>query len=421
MRTAREVVRPDARPGLRWGPSSHLHYGSRRPSRNGSSLARDPHDFRRAIEALMGIRASDGNAVEVLKNGERIFPAMLDAIRSAERTIDFMTYVYWGGAPAGWFADAFADRARDGLRVRVLVDAIGARLLEEELVERMVDAGVLFERFRPVRDLSLRTSHRTHRRVLLVDGAVGFTGGVGIAEEWLGDARNEHEWRETHLRVAGPAADGLRAAFLENWAETPHPLLDRDEQYPAPERVGDVAAMVVRSSAGHGVSRMSILKRLLIELAEERVDITTAYLAPDEGAVQAIRDACARGVDVRILVPGAFVDKRVAQLAAQEHFEELIDAGARMFTYERSMLHAKTMVVDGIVADVGSANFNSRSLSQDEEVDMVMFSPDVAAILDEHFAADLELSEEITPDRWRDRPAIQRFAEGVVGLLDDVM
>ncbi|MBW3621223.1 MAG: cardiolipin synthase B [Actinobacteria bacterium] len=384
-------------------------------------MARDPHDFRRALEALMGIRASDGNAVEVLRNGERIFPAMLDAIRSAERTIDFMTYVYWGGAPAEWFAEAFAERARDGLRVRVLVDAIGARLMDDELVQRMTEAGVLFERFRPVGDLKLRASHRTHRRVLLLDGAVGFTGGVGIAEEWLGDARTEHEWRETHVRVEGPAADGLRAAFLENWAETPHPILDRDEQYPAPEHAGDVAAMVVRSSAGHGVSRMSILKRLLIDLAEERVDITSAYLAPDEGAIQAITDACVRGVQVRILVPGAHVDKRVAGLAAQEHFEELMTAGARMFTYERSMLHAKTMVVDGVVADVGSANFNSRSLSQDEEVDLVMFSPEVAGILDEHFAADLELSEEITEERWKRRPALQRFAEGVVGLVDDVM
>ncbi|MBW3657799.1 MAG: cardiolipin synthase B [Actinobacteria bacterium] len=384
-------------------------------------MAKDPHDYRRALEALMGIRATDGNAIEVLKNGERIFPAMLEAIRAAEHTVDFMTYVYWQGPPAEWFADAFAERAREGVRVRVLVDAIGGRLMDDALVEQMRDAGVLFERFRPVRDLKLRTSHRTHRRVLLIDGAVGFTGGVGIAQEWLGDARDEHEWRETHVRVAGPAADGLRAAFLENWAETPHPIIDRDERYPAPEHVGDIPAMVVPSSAGHGVSRMSILKRLLIDLADERVDITSAYLAPDEGAIQAIRDACARGVDVRILVPGACVDKRVAQLAAEEHFEELLDGGARMFTYERSMLHAKTMVVDGIVADIGSANFNSRSLSQDEEVDLVVFSREIAGILDEHFAADLELSQEVTEERWEKRPALQRMAEGVVGLLDDVM
>lgn len=369
----------------------------------------------------MGIRASDGNAIEVLKNGERIFPAMLEAIRSAQRTIDFMTYVYWRGAPAEWFADAFAERAREGLRVRVLVDGIGGRLMEEELAERMIDAGVVFERFRQVSDMKMRTSHRTHRRVLLIDGAVGFTGGVGIAEEWMGDARNEHEWRDTQIRVAGPAADGLRAAFLENWAETPHPILDREEQYPAPEHVGDIPAMVVPSSAGHGVSRMSILKSLLIDLAEERVDITSAYLAPNEDAVRAVRQAADRGVEVRILVPGAHVDKRVAQLAAQQHFEQLLDAGARLFTYERSMLHAKTMVIDGMVADIGSANFNSRSLSQDEEVDVVAFSPEIAGVLDEHFAADLELSEEVTPERWERRPALQRMAEGVVGLVDDVM
>jgi cardiolipin synthase len=384
-------------------------------------LAHDPEHYRRTLEALMGIRATDGNAIQVLRNGREIFPAMLEAIRRAERTVDFMTYVYWRGEPAEWFADALAERARAGVRVRVLVDAIGGRLMTDGLADRMREAGVLFELFRPpVREWK-RASHRTHRRVLLIDGVVGFTGGVGVAEEWLGDARNEREWRETHVRVSGPAVDGLRAAFLENWAETPQRILDRHDRYPAPELVGDVPAMVVSSSAGHGVSRMSILKRLLIDLAEERVDITSAYLAPDEGAIEAITEACGRGVEVRILVPGAHVDKRVAQLAAEEHFEQLLDIGVRLFTYERSMLHAKTMVIDGVVADIGSANFNSRSLSQDEEVDLVMFSSEVAGLLDRHFEDDLEVSEEVTRERWEERPALQRLAEGVVGLVDDVM
>ena len=385
-------------------------------------MAKEPSEYRRALEALTGIVATDGNQVEILRNGDEIFPAMLDAIRSAEHTVDFMTYVYWKGAPAEWFADALADRARAGVRVRALVDAVGGRLMDDEVAERMREAGVVLELFRPLTQPKLwRNSHRTHRRVLLVDGAIGFTGGVGIAEEWLGDADDEHSWRETHVRVEGPATDGLRAAFLENWAETTHPLIDERERYPAPECPGDVPAMVVRSSAGHGVSNMSILKRLLIDLAEDYVHITTAYLAPDEGAIESVRDACARGVDVQIIVPGAHIDKRVSQLAAQENFEELIEAGARIHTYERSMLHAKTMVVDGVIADLGSANFNSRSLSQDEEVDLVAFSPEVAGTLEDHFQADLQLSEEVTLDRWKERGAVQRLAENVVGLLDDVM
>ncbi len=385
-------------------------------------MADDPAPYRRALEALMGVPATDGNQVEVLRNGDAIFPSMLEAIRGAEHTIDFLTYVYWRGAPAQWFADAFAERARAGVRVRVLVDAIGGRLMDDDVAERMREAGVTVELFRPVTEPKLwRNSHRTHRRVLLVDGAVGFTGGVGIAQEWLGDPVEDGAWRDTHVRVVGPAVDGLRAGFLENWAETDHDLIDADERYPAPSDAGDTAAMVVRSSAGHGVSNMSILKRLLIDLAREYVHITAAYLAPDPGALHAIRAACARGVEVVILVPGANIDKRVSQLAAQEHFEELLDAGARILTYEPAMLHAKTTVVDGVIGDVGSANFNSRSLSQDEEIDLVAFSPDVAATLEAHFQDDLRHAEEVTPDRWAGRGTLQRLAEGVIGLVDDVM
>jgi cardiolipin synthase len=382
----------------------------------------EPNGYRRALEALMGIPVTDGNQVEVLRNGEEIFPAMLAAIREAERTIDLVSYVYWQGPPAAWFADALAERAAEGLRVRVLVDAIGARSMEDAVADRMRDAGVLLELFRPLADLKLwRNSHRTHRRVLLVDGAIGFTGGVGIAEEWLGGVDGQPAWRDTHLRITGPAVDGLRAAFLENWAETPHPLTDDRERYPAPDRMGEVPAMVVSSSAGHGVSRMSILKRLLIDLARDYVHITSAYLAPDDGAMEAIRAACHRGVEVTFLVPGSYIDKRVSAFAAEEHFEELLSAGARIFTYERSMLHAKTIVVDGVVADVGSANFNSRSLSQDEEIDLVAFSPRIAGQLEEHFQEDLTGSEEVTHERWLDRGPVQKMAENVVGLMDDVM
>lgn len=385
-------------------------------------MADDPQPYRRALEALVGTPATDGNQVEVLRNGDEIFPAMLAAIEHAEHTVDLLTYVYWEGPPAEWFADALATRARDGLRVRVLVDAVGGRHLSDRLVARMQDAGVVFEWFRPLTQGRLASrARRTHRRVLLVDGALAFTGGVGIAEQWLGDAADEHEWRDTQVRVVGPAVDGLRAAFLENWAETPHPLIGERERYPAPDLGGDVPVMVVPSSGGHGVSRMSILKRLLIELARERVDITTAYLAPDDGALEAVTDACRRGVDVRILLPGRHVDKRVAGLAAQDHFERLLTAGARLFLYQRSMLHAKTMTVDGVVADVGSANFNSRSLAQDEEIDLVAFSRRVAGTLDDHFEADLRQAEEVSLERWRDRNGLQKLAENAVGLVDDVM
>lgn len=379
-------------------------------------------NHRRALEALIGVPSTSGNRIEVLRNGHQIFPAMLDAIEAAEHTIDFLTYVYWEGKPARRFAEAFAERAAAGVQVRVLLDAIGARRMEQRHVDAMREAGVLVEFFRPVDEIKLwRNTHRTHRRVLLVDGQVGFTGGVGIAEEWMGNANGADEWRETHVRIEGPAVDGLRAAFLENWAETPHPLLTDRDRFPALPVDGEATVMVVRSSAGHGVSTMSILKRLLIELAQERVRITTAYLAPEEGALHALAAACERGVEVQLLVPGENIDKRVARVAAEDHFDYLLALGVDIYWYQPTMLHAKTMTVDGVVADIGTANFNSRSFSQDEEVDVVVFGSDVAGTLDRHFDEDLERSEQVLPGRWQDRGWLRRAAEGIVGLADDVM
>lgn len=388
----------------------------------GTQSPPEPADYIRRLQALVGTPATYGNRITVLRNGNEIFPEMLDAIRSAERTIDLLTYVYWTGEPALQFATALAERARAGLRVRVLLDAIGARQMDADLVGEMRDAGALVEYFRPVSDGRMwRSTHRTHRRVLNVDNRLAFTGGVGIAEEWQGDARGPGEWRETHIRVEGPAVGGLRAAFLDNWAETDHPVVEADESFPDLGEPGGSPTIVVRSSAGHGVSRMSILKRVLIDLARERVRITSAYLAPDAGAMEALSAAQERGVQVELLVPGGHVDKRVAAIAAREQFEGLLECGVEIYTYERSMLHAKTMTIDGVIADIGSANFNSRSLAQDEEVDVVVIDPEVATEIDRHFDEDLEHSERISPERWGERGALQRLAEGVIGLADDLM
>lgn len=388
----------------------------------GTESASEPADYIRRLEALIGTPATYGNRITVLRNGNEIFPEMLGAIRSAERTIDFLTYVYWTGEPALQFATALAERARAGLRVRVLLDAIGARQMDSDLVEEMRDAGALVEYFRPVSDGRMwRSTHRTHRRVLNVDDRLAFTGGVGIAGEWQGDARGPEEWRETHIRVEGPAVGGLRAAFLDNWAETDHPVIEADETFPDLGQPGESPTIVVRSSAGHGVSRMSILKRVLIDLARERVRITSAYLAPDAGAMEALSAAQQRGVKVELLVPGSHVDKRVAAIAAREQFESLLECGVEIYTYERSMLHAKTMTVDGVIADIGSANFNSRSLAQDEEIDVVVIDPEVATEIDRHFDEDLQQSERISAERWEERGALQRLTEGVIGLADDLM
>jgi cardiolipin synthase len=379
----------------------------------------EPESYRRAIEGIVGIPATEGNAVDVLRNGDRIFPAMLDAIRGAERTVDFMTFVYWTGDIALEFADALAARARDGARVRILLDAIGARHMDRALITQMQDAGAMVEWFRPPTIKLWETNHRTHRKVLVCDEEVAFTGGVGIAEEWCGDARNEREWRETHVRVRGPAVDGLRAAFAANWAETGRPLFDGRDRFPDQPAPGESIVQVVRGQAGVDWNDMATLFATLITRADRRIRLTTAYFVPDERFVELLGDAVERGVEIEVLVPGPHVDKRVVQVAGEASYEPLLDRGVQIACFQPTMLHAKVLTVDQTVSCVGSANFNNRSLSLDDEAVLVVLDPTVAAELDAHFDDDLDRSVPLDPAQWRDRSRLQRAKEKVVGIIDD--
>jgi cardiolipin synthase len=373
--------------------------------------------FRRTLEGLVGVPATEGNAVDVLRNGDEIFPAMLEAIRSAARTVDIMTFVYWTGDIAEEFADALAERAAHGVRVRVLLDSMGARLMDRTLCARMAGVGALVEWFRPLSRVPWKANHRTHRKVLVCDEGVGFTGGVGIAEEWCGDARNEREWRDTHLRVRGPAVDGLRAAFAEDWAETQHPLYDDRDRFPVQPQPGSSAVQVVRGSAGPGWGDMATAFRAVVKEAQHRLRITTAYFSPDDGFRRSLEEASGRGVDVHVLVPGPHHDKRIVQLASESEYEPLLEAGVRISAFQPSMLHAKVVTADGAVACVGSANFNNRSLDLDDELDLVIFDRDVVGVLDDHFEQDLARSTTLSTGRWRRRPVVQRVGEKVTAVI----
>lgn len=380
------------------------------------------HRTRRVLEGLVGVPATEGNRVDVLRNGDEIFPAMLDAIRSATATVDLLTFVYWTGAIAVEFADACAERAADGVRVRVLLDAVGARLMDDALVERMTGAGVLVERFRPPTTWKVwEVTHRTHRKVLVCDERVAFTGGVGIAQEWCGDARNPDEWRDTHVRVQGPAVDGLRAAFASNWAETGHPLCDERDRFPDQPAAGDAVVQVIRGSAGAGWTDVATVFDALLRRAERSIHLTTAYFNPDERFAAILAEAARKGVDVHVLVPGPHADKRFVQLAGEAVYQPLLDAGVRISCYQPTMLHAKVLVVDGAVSAIGSANFNSRSLAIDDEADLVVLDVATAAVLERHFAEDLERSEALDGSRWSDRSIAQRAKEKVAGVVDDVL
>jgi cardiolipin synthase len=371
--------------------------------------------MRRRLERLIGIAATEGNALLPLRNGDEIFAAMLKSIRGAQHTVDMMTFVYWRGEIARQFAEALADRARNGVRVRLLLDGFGSRLIERNLLDMMGRAGVEVAWFRkPLYLTPLKQNHRCHRKVVVVDEETAFTGGVGIAEEWCGDARNEHEWRDTHVQVRGPAVDGIAAAFAQNWAECHDTLFDERDRFSDHTPEGDAVVQVVRGSASLGWQDMQTLLRVMIECAQHQFRLATAYFAPDAYFIELLCAAARRGVEVEILLPGPHTDKRVCQLAGQHFYEDLLDCGVRIFEYQPTMMHAKVITVDQVAALIGSTNFNRRSLDHDEEVMLAVLDEDFAATLNRHFDEDLQVSEHIEKGRWKRRSVTRRLGEAAV-------
>ncbi|KRD21010.1 MULTISPECIES: phospholipase D-like domain-containing protein [unclassified Streptomyces] len=371
--------------------------------------------IRRRLERLIGIAATEGNALTALRNGDEIFPAMLAGIRSAEHTVDMMTFVYWKGDIAREFARALAERARAGVRVRLLLDGFGSRLIEKDLLAEMEQAGVQVAWFRrPLLLSPLKQNHRCHRKVLVVDEQTAFTGGVGIAEEWCGDARNEHEWRDTHVEVRGPAVDGIAAAFAQNWAECHDELFDERDRFVQHRPQGDAVVQVVRGSASFGWQDMQTLIRVMLESAEHRFRLATAYFAPDEYFVDLLCATARRGVEVEILLPGPHTDKRVCQLAGQHHYEALTACGVKIYQYQPTMMHAKVITVDGVASLVGSTNFNRRSLDHDEEIMLAVLEEKFTGTLDSHFDEDVRAAALIREGRWKRRSVLQRAREAAV-------
>lgn len=371
--------------------------------------------LRRRLERLIGIAATEGNELRRLHNGDEIFPAMLDAIRSAEHTIDLMTFVYWRGQIARDFADALAERARAGVRVRLLLDGFGAKEIEQRLLDLMDDAGVQVAWFRKPFWLSpFKQNHRCHRKALVVDEQIAFTGGVGIAQEWCGDARSPAEWRDTHVRLRGPAVDGVAAAFAQNWAECHDELFDHHDRFTAHPRAGSSVVQVVRGSASIGWQDMQTLIRVMLTSAEERFRLATAYFAPDAYFVDLLCRTARRGVRVEILLPGPYTDQRACQLAGQHHYTRLLEAGVSIRQYQPTMMHAKIITVDSVASLIGSTNFNRRSMDHDEEVMLAVLDEAFTAELDRDFEEDLRRSVDIDLARWRRRAPLQRALEAAV-------
>lgn len=406
--------------GLAWYGADSLRH--RRESGHGYDLAGelDVRDeaFLRAAEALTGAPVSWGNDIELLINGDQIFPCYLRTIREAQESVCLLTYVYWRGDIAHDVADALCERARAGIDCNVLIDAIGGMKLEPEVLERMQEAGVRVRRFRPVKAYAAkRLANRTHRKILVADGRVGLTGGVGIAEEWTGNAEDPDHWRDTHVCVRGPVVRGLFGAFAENWLEATGEVLADARYLPElPEQDGGGPMMVVRSSAGVGDSNVEALYYLAIAAARESLDLTAAYFAPRPAFIEALQDAAERGVRVRVLVPGQNIDKPPVWVAGRAAYDDLLAAGVELYEYQPTMLHAKTMTVDGAWSAVGSANFDNRSFQLNDEATLCVTSTAFAEKLTEQFERDLDVSERIEPERWLRRGPLQRTGEAVLKL-----
>ena len=376
-------------------------------------------DPRWALETLVGVPATEANRVDVLRNGRRILPAMLEAVAAARATVDLSTFGHWAGSVGERFAGALSERARAGVRVRVLLDSLGRGGMDKDLIGRMASAGAHVEWFRPLTNWRVtQTSHRGHRKVLICDGEVAFSGGFGIADQWDGDASDASQWRDTVVRVRGPAVNGLRGAFANNWAETGRPLFDEAvDRFPAQPPAGRSAVQVVRGDAETGWGDISTLARALLGLARHRLRITAGYFVPDQGVVDLLAAAAGRGVAVELLRPGPHAESRLSQLASEAQYARLLEAGVRVWSYQPTVLQARAVTVDGVVAAMGPINFNSRSLTLDDEVNVVVFDPEVVKVVDDDFEADRERARPVDAASWQSRDRSRRLTEAVPGFL----
>lgn len=374
--------------------------------------------FARSMEGLLPPAVLGGNRVTPLINGEQIFPAMLQAIRSAARSITFETFIYWSGQIGAEFADALIERARAGVKVHVLLDWLGSNRMNPDAIRSMEDAGIEVERYHPVRWHDLhRVNNRTHRKLLVVDGKIGFTGGVGIADQWTGNAQDSEHWRDSHFKVEGPAVAQLQAAFMDNWLKTRRCVLHGGDYFPKLEPAGDCPAQVFKSSPEEGGESMRLMYLLSIACAARSIRLASAYFVPDDLSVRALIDARRRGARVEIILPGKHIDTSVVRRASRSRWGPLLEAGVEIHEYQPTMYHCKVMIVDDYWVSVGSTNFDNRSFRLNDEANLNILDGDFALEQAKCFEQDKSRSRPITLEQWRHRPWTEKLKEHAAGLL----
>ena len=373
----------------------------------------DDPSFAPTMEAYTAAPVRWSNRVEILLNGEQIFPAQVAAIRSAQKTFTYAQYVYETGPPAQALIRAMSERCQSGVHGHILVDGIGSLAMPTESRQTLEQAGCEFAIFRPV-DLPtiFDVNDRNHRRILVVDGSIGFTGGSGASSKWMGNGRREGYWRQTDVRIEGHAVTDLQAAFAENWLEATGRALGGADYFPRQERRGEVLAQIVRSSPERGSLPMYMMYLFAISSAQRAIYLTNPYFVPDAGITSALIDARARGVRIVLLLPGD-IDHEIVEAASRAGFGHLLDAGVEIYEYQAGLLHAKTMTIDGEWAMVGSANMDNRSLALNNEISLVVYDREVAGRLQSIFEEDLSHSRAIDVQAWRTRGLWKRFWESL--------
>lgn len=358
--------------------------------------------FVRTMGQLLGPPLLEGNKVTQLENGDRIFPAMLAAIRSAKRTITFENFLFREGEISDAFAEALGERARAGVKVHFLQDAMGCDAVHGRAIRHMKEAGVKVQIFRFIHLLTF--NYRTHRKLLVIDGTVGFIGGTGIADDWKGDGRTHGLWRDTHYKVEGPAVAQIQTAFMDNWVETRAELLHGDDYFPKLEHAGETTCQAFRSSAGEGSDSARLMLLISIAAARKHIRIANAYFIPDELCMVTLLEALQRGIKIEIITPGPDIDAQVVRAVGKTRWKRLLEAGARFYEYQPARFHCKYLLVDDVWASVGSANLDNRSMSLNEEANLNILDPKFVTEHGRVFEEDRSHSREITLSDWHERP-----------------
>jgi cardiolipin synthase len=378
----------------------------------------DDPQFRRSLGVLLGPPIVDGNKVDVLLNGDQIFPAMLKAIREAKQTIDFETYIYWSGDIGRQFTEALAERARAGVKVNVMLDWIGSMKITDDEMNAMRSAGVQLYRYhKPAWWKLARLNNRTHRKLLIVDGRIGFTGGVGIADKWGGHAQDPDHWRDTHFRVEGPVVGQMQAVFNDNWTQASGQVLDGDAYFPPLKPQGNSPAQMFSSSPTGGSESMHLMYLMAITAARHSIHLSNSYFVPDKLAVRALIAAAKRGVEVRIIVPGPHIDSDVVRAASHSLWGDLLKAGVKIAEYQPTMFHVKALVVDSLLVSVGSTNFDNRSFILNDEANLNMLDAAFAKQQEAIFEDDWKHARPYSLQKWEERSYADKLADQAADLI----